>query len=48
MGVRDRETGALMMTEEEKEAAGKCNIVTYLCRCGMANFDRFLSRILLL
>lgn len=49
MGVRDRETGALMMTEEEKEAASKCNIVTYFCKyMGMSNDDRFLSRFLLL
>ena len=48
MGVRNRETGALNMTEEEKEAASKYH---FLCRVWLREgltSNRFLPCVLLL
>jgi mRNA (guanine-N7-)-methyltransferase len=46
MGVRDRNTGDLLMTEEEKDAVSKCLDPT---RCGsLLTFGRFLSCFLFL
>lgn len=49
MGVSDRDTRRLLMTEEESEAAGKCrmlNVVLRWCQLTSGNY-RFLPRILL-
>ena len=49
MGVRDRETGALSMTEEEKEAASKYHLVFRVgFDCEGLTSNRFLSCVLLL
>lgn len=44
MGVRDRETGELKMTEEEQDAASKCRLDCY----DRQLMDRFLSCVLFL
>lgn len=46
MGVRDRATGALMMTEEEKDAASQCSLAIHVF--AFTDSPRFLSCILLL
>lgn len=53
MGVRDRNSGALLMTDEEKEAASKCRVLLFSqfdCESSAANawFPRFLPCVLLL
>jgi mRNA (guanine-N7-)-methyltransferase len=48
MGVRDRNTGELLMTEEEKDAVSKCFYTTHAKRFLVLTPSRLLSCILFL